>query len=405
MEFTLADGTTVRITAATSRALRAAVPVQGRPGLSRLRSRTPGEAVRALADQRLAVRDRRLGIWVLTERGAGVRDLLANAPGTAFGGGGDDWGGHEPTRLTVHPEVDDGTAVRLNAAALRRDRPAPQPRPPLPYRRSDASLPDKDHWLYPVGGAVIVGLFLLLLPFLGIVAAGVLVFLGLGAAGVAALATVITKAFDEPSRRPLPGQAERATEEWLLREWREWYVSPDTLDTPARALLGRAQAAVDSVLASSLHDQGLLLDTVRNRVVLADVEWGLARSLAGHTRTRRTMASTPTPGEHSRRAAARAREVLDQDVARVAERVRVLEDYANKVRAAEMERYDRRAAERLEALALEAGSDHRQQDEALSTLVQAQELALRVASLTNELGYPGHPGPLDGPEPPDGPRR
>ncbi|WP_116244050.1 hypothetical protein [Nocardiopsis sp. FIRDI 009] len=401
MEFNLADGTTVRITAVTSRALRAAVPVPGRPGLLRLRSRIPGEAVRALADQRLAARDRHLGVWVLTERGAGVRDLLASAPGTAFGGG-DDWDGHEPTRLTVHPEVDDGTAVRLNAAALRRNRPAP-PRPPLPSWRSDAPLPANDHWLYPVGGAVVVGLFLLLLPFFGILAA-VFLLLGLGVAVVTAFAFLVAKAVSGPSARPLPGEAERALEERLLMDWRDWYVSPDMLDTPARALLGRAQAAVDSVLASSLHDQGLLLDTVRNRVVLADVEWGLARSLAGHTRTRRAMASTPTPGEHSRRAAARAREVLDQDVARVTERVRVLEDYASKVRAAEMERYDRRAAERLDALAVEAGSDHQQQDEALSTLVQAQELALRVASLTSELGYPGHPDPLDGPEEPGPPR-
>ncbi|OLT28902.1 hypothetical protein BJF83_13165 [Nocardiopsis sp. CNR-923] len=141
---------------------------------------------------------------------------------------------------------------------------------------------------------------------------------------------------------------------------------------------------------------------MRDRVVLADVEWAVADRLLGHTRTRRTMASTPTPGENSRRAAARARRILDQDVARVEARVRVLEDYAATVRAAEMERYDRRAAERLDALAVETGVDHEQQDEALSALVQAQELALRVASLTDELLGSGQP---DGPEPPEPPEK
>ncbi|MEV2274135.1 hypothetical protein AB0I72_00995 [Nocardiopsis sp. NPDC049922] len=401
MKFNLADGTTVRITATTSRALRAAVPVPGRPGVLRLRGRTPGEALRDLAEQRLAVHDRHLGVWVLTQRGAGVRELLDNAPGVAVGDADDGgWGGQEPTRLTIHPEVDDTTAVRLNAAALRRHQPPPPP-PPLPYWRSGAPSRANDHWIYPVGAAALVALGLTLVAVAGVLALMPLLFVAGCVVAAVKLANGLSKSAAAPVPRQVQEAAEREWERRLLEQWRDWYVGPDALDTQARALLARTQAAVDSVLASSLHDQGLLLDTVRNRVVLADVEWAVADRLRGHTRTRRTMASTPTPGEHSRRAAARAREVLDQDVARVEARVRVLEDYAAKVRAAEMERYDRRAAERLDALAVEAGVDHEQQDEALSSLVQAQELALRVASLTDELlgpGRPGGPEPLDPPE-------
>ncbi|MFI6574514.1 hypothetical protein ACIBFB_01845 [Nocardiopsis sp. NPDC050513] len=403
MKFNLADGTTVRITAVTSRAVRAAVPVPGRPGVLRLRGRTPGEAVRDLAEQRLAVRDRHLGVWVLTQRGAGVRELLDTAPGVAVGDADDGgWGGQEPTRLTVHPEVDDATAAHLDAAALRRHQPPP--RPPRPARPPASPPRVNDHWIYPVGGAALVAAGLVLVAAVGGLVLLPILFVAVFVAGAVAVAKAISTSVSKSVSTPAPRQVQEAADrEWerrLLLQWRDWYVGPDALDTEARALLARTQSAVDAVLASSLHDQGLLLDAVRNRVVLADVEWAVADRLRGHTRTRRTMASTPTPGEHSLRAAARAREVLDQDVARVEARVRVLEDYAAKVRAAEMERFDRQAAERLDALAVEAGVDHEQQDEALSSLVQAQELALRVASLTDELLGSGPPG---GPEPPGSP--
>ncbi|MFD6949593.1 MULTISPECIES: hypothetical protein [unclassified Nocardiopsis] len=157
------------------------------------------------------------------------------------------------------------------------------------------------------------------------------------------------------------------------------------LDHTSNALFGRAQRAVDAVLGSSLHRQGLLLDEVRNRVVLADVEWSLAQSLAQQTRIRHRIDSTPVPGERSRQAAERARAVLAEDVAEVEARIRMLESYADKVRAAELEEQDRRAAAEFDAIAnqaAEAQAAHPQQNEALGSLVQAQNLALQIEALS-----------------------
>ncbi|MFV2197058.1 hypothetical protein [Nocardiopsis sp. LOL_012] len=373
MEFTLADGSTVQVTAAASRALHEAAPIPQLPGVLRLRSHTPGEAVRSLADQGLATRDRRVRTLVLTQRGIGLRNLLAHTPGAVA----DDM----PRRLSVHPEVAEGTARRLAEA----HRAGPRYRPSRPPARKGSGAGQGLWVLLGVCGVGAVGLTAL--AAIGAIAAVFLIVVvtGVAVGGAAVLRGIAAPVSGTTRQGPALELTDRAREDdALLRDMRDWYVAPAMLDTPARALLARAQAAVDSVLASSLHNQGLLLDTVRNRVVLADVEWGLADSLRGHTRTRRTMASTPTPGEHSRRAAARAREALEEDAARVEARVRVLEDYAGKVREAEMERYDRQAAARLDALAVEAGTDHTQQDDALSALVQAQELALRLASLTGD---------------------
>ncbi len=171
----------------------------------------------------------------------------------------------------------------------------------------------------------------------------------------------------------------------IIAEFQGRYVAVDMLDRPSNVLLGRAQRAVDTVLGSSLHRQGLLLDEVRNRVVLADVEWSLAQSLAEQTRTRHKIDSTPTPGERSQQAAERARAVLAEDVAEIETRIRTLEAYADKVRAAEMEEQDRRAAAEFDAIAdrtAEAQAAHPQQNEALSSLVQAQNLALQIEALS-----------------------
>lgn len=171
----------------------------------------------------------------------------------------------------------------------------------------------------------------------------------------------------------------------IIAEFKGDYVAADMLDWPSSQLLGRAQRAVDTVLGSSLHQQGLLLDEARNRVILADVEWSLAQSLLQQTRVRHKINNTPTPGERSRQAAERARAVLEEDVAEVEGRARTLEVYADKVRAAELEEQDRRAAAEFEAIAdraAEAQAIHPQQNEALSSLVQAQDLALQVEALS-----------------------
>ncbi|WP_241480233.1 hypothetical protein [Nocardiopsis halotolerans] len=164
-------------------------------------------------------------------------------------------------------------------------------------------------------------------------------------------------------------------------------MSPGVLDEEARALLERTQRAVDTVLESPLHERGLLLDTVRNRVVLADVEWSVALSLLHQSGARERIDRTPTPGERSREAAARARAVLDAETAEVTARIAVLEDYADRVRAAELDDQDRRSTRELDAIAAEAaepGAVHEQRYAMLDSLVRAQETALRVAALAED---------------------
>jgi hypothetical protein len=400
MEMTLADGGTVRVTAAMARAVREAVLVPGYPGLVRLRRHTPDQVYLDLVGQGLVTMDPRIRVAVLTPRGVGVRDLLASAPAAALDGGGRDAGSDAdgPSRVTVHPEVDPERAGRLNDAVLRGYHRHPPPAPP--WRPSPPSSGrgawSAGAWLVGAGAVGVFG-FLGLSVLVGLASLMALAFVLMVLLGVAGAVVMIGSVAAREIPRALPAARDPRGDGYALAESLQgWFVGPDMLDEPARALLGRAQRAVDSVLASSLHDQGLLLDTVRNRVVLTDVEWSIAERLREHTGTRRTIEGIATPGEHSRRAAARARAVLDEDVARVEARVRVLEDYARKVSTAELSVYDRRAAARLNALTLEAGVDHGQQDEALASLVEAQELALRVAALSDGLDELDGLGRLDG---------
>lgn len=391
MELPLADGSTVRVSAGMARAVREAVPVPGYRGLVRLRRHTPHQVYRDLAEQRLVTMDPRIRVAVLTTRGVGVRELLASAPAAALGGGDEDSDSSAaaaPSRISVHPEVGDERARRLDGAVRRGYHRNPPPGPPwrpAPRPRDSARFWTAGGWIAGGGALGCVG-FLALAALLGSASLMALGFVMMVVAGVAGGAGLLGSVMAGDGTPALPTAYDHHRAGYALADsLRDWFVDPDLLDGPARALLGRAQRAVDSVLASSLHDQGLLLDTVRNRVVLSDVEWSIADRLREHTRTRRTIEGIATPGEHSRRAAERAREVLDEDVARVRDRVHVLEDYADKVSAAELSAYDRRAAARLDALAVAAGADHGQQDEALSSLVEAQRLALRVARLSDEL--------------------
>ena len=389
MELPLADGSTVRVSAGMARAVREAVFVPGYRGLVRLRRHTPHQVYRDLAEQGLVTIDPRIRVAVLTTRGVGVRELLASAPAAALGDGDEDSEDSlaaAPSRITVHPEVDTERAGRLQGAVHRGYHRNPPPAPPWrPVPRAHDRARGWSLGVRIVAGGALGCVGILALAFLlgspGLVALGFVGMVLLGAGGGAVmLGSVMTT--DDTRALPAARDDHRAGHA-LAEHLGDWFVDPAMLDAPARALLGRAQRAVDSVLASSLHDQGLLLDTVRNRVVLSDVEWSIADRLREHTRTRRTIEGIATPGEQSRRAAERAREVLDEDVAKVRDRVHVLEDYASKVSTAELSAYDRRAAARLDALTLAAGVDHRQQDEALSSLVEAQRLALRVAELSD----------------------
>lgn len=93
------------------------------------------------------------------------------------------------------------------------------------------------------------------------------------------------------------------------------------LDEPARALLARVQRAIDSILDSEINRTDLI-DNSRNVMVLAQHEWEIALILRRQSEVRRRRATTDMP-------AAVTRSVED--------RVRLIEDYAKKVRAADAE--------------------------------------------------------------------
>lgn len=171
----------------------------------------------------------------------------------------------------------------------------------------------------------------------------------------------------------------------VLESMADHYVLQEHTEGEYRALLERAQRAVDAVLESAPHREGLLLDTVRNRVVLAETEWTIARGLARLSGEAARADGTPIAGERSRAAAERARAALAEERGHLERRIGLLEEYAAGVRSFEAERADAASAREFDAITdrvLESGAAHDLHDEALASLVRAQELALRLSDLT-----------------------
>ncbi|WP_150239264.1 hypothetical protein [Nocardiopsis quinghaiensis] len=360
MEFTLPGGYPVRLTPDMVRALRRAEPLPARQGVWCPDVRRDEDST-ALVAEGLATRDAR-GVLVLSGRGVQTRSRLVRLIGLVGEPGQED-------RATLDPSLppERGRTLRIALDEAR-------------ARRTPRDTGHSDGWgkallrvSYGVSWALVMTWLILDLPFgadLALMAATAL------AVGGASLAHVF--------RRRRDGERDPVR---IVESAEGEFVSPGTLDDGSRALPERAQRAVDAVLASPLHGRGLLLDTVRNRVVLADVEWAAARSLLHQTRVRERIDRTPTPGERSREAAARACAVLAAETAEVTARTGVSEDYADRVRTAELEEQDRVSARELDAIAVEtaeAGTVHEQSGAVLDSLVSAQGLALRVAALADD---------------------
>jgi hypothetical protein len=143
------------------------------------------------------------------------------------------------------------------------------------------------------------------------------------------------------------------------------YVLRDRLDEQARALLTRAQTAIDQVMSSSVHAEGLL-DGARNGVMLPAQEWEIARLVAKLSELRAEhqaiIAEGVTPEvEAVAEPLARA---LDSSEKAVLARVEALERYAGHVADAERAYRARSQIERLgarlhryEELLAETGAD------------------------------------------------
>jgi hypothetical protein len=165
------------------------------------------------------------------------------------------------------------------------------------------------------------------------------------------------------------------------------YLTTPDFDAPARALLCRAQDAVDAVTSSEVYRAGLL-DEPAVSAALADQEWDIALSLREQTRLRAKRAELA--GLHP---GAMAAMLLDRQsqAARFAEesvtnRIAALERYAAEVRDADAAYRDWQQAEALAGLsnrhldmvARTAADEHGIAElEAMSQHARAIRLALR----------------------------
>ncbi|UBU17692.1 hypothetical protein [Nonomuraea gerenzanensis] len=143
------------------------------------------------------------------------------------------------------------------------------------------------------------------------------------------------------------------------------YVLRERLDEPARALMARAQAAIDQVVDSSVNAEGLL-DGVRNGVMLPAQEWEIARLLAKLSELRAEHQEVVSEGVIPEVAAVAEplAHALDSSERAVLARVEALERYAGHVADAERAYRARNQIERLSArlpryeeLLAESGAD------------------------------------------------
>ncbi|WP_017590036.1 hypothetical protein [Nocardiopsis ganjiahuensis] len=387
----LDDGQEAEVSSGTMAAVARARPGEDRPDLFALDPGLPDRTVSDLVAGGLAGYDEEADGWCLTPAGVRLRSALVLDAGRHHA---------EPRGISAHPELGEDDRERLKESLARESR---DPGGVQPGELAPEHDPAPRSVLESSGALMVLLMslagVLALLFFNAPDAFGLLLVPGVLMGGAALYSL-------QRLRRVRAAEAEGIGEPDAVEELQGLFVTGDMLDAPARRMLGRAQRAVDFVLDSALHQRGLLLDEVRNRVVLADIEWAVAQGLLRQSRTRQRIETMPLTGERSRQAAERARAALHEDVAEVERRIRSLEDYAHRVRAAELEDQDRRSAAELDAIAdrtAEAGAAHPHQQEALSHLVQAQELALRMAALTDGDDDPdstGERGPLRAPPPP-----
>ncbi|MGK5550749.1 hypothetical protein ACSNOI_03965 [Actinomadura kijaniata] len=143
-------------------------------------------------------------------------------------------------------------------------------------------------------------------------------------------------------------------------------------------LMRRAQSAVTVVLESDVESAGLL-DGTANAVVLPRLEWEIARSLAELTRNARELDAAAQPGRRGRKETEPQRKASRDATAEVLGRVRALEEYAARVRAADKAYREWRTARELEEL----GAETR---ESLARAVRDELVAAEVGDLAERPG-------------------
>lgn len=135
----------------------------------------------------------------------------------------------------------------------------------------------------------------------------------------------------------------------LAREHAARYILPEDLDYPCQMLLRRAQNAVETILNSRVHRDGLI-DTIDNQVTLPEEVWQIGQRLrrlsSMHAEQGRIIPRELPPGmENAFKPYTKA---LDAAWTSLSRRVRHLESYAKQVLKADKVYQTHR---RLEALA------------------------------------------------------
>jgi hypothetical protein len=174
------------------------------------------------------------------------------------------------------------------------------------------------------------------------------------------------------------------------RDYHGRYLTGADLDGPARALLRRAQDAVDAVSASQVSRAGLLDGDAGagGSAELSWQEWDIALTLREQARLRGLRASLPelSTGSPAARLLQRHREAATAAERSVAERVAALERYADEVREADAAYRDweqhaavaRLSGQHLDMLARTAADEHGiAAIDAMSEQARAVRLALR----------------------------
>lgn len=165
------------------------------------------------------------------------------------------------------------------------------------------------------------------------------------------------------------------------------YLTNEDFDARSRALLRRAQNAIDAVLSSQVGRAGLL-DLAAAKAALTGQEWDIAVALREHARLRARRSELSAAG-----AGTLAAEVLDRQVqaarladSSVAERVAALERYAAEVGEADSAYRDWHQAaalaeldqQHLDMVARTAADEHGIAEiESMSQQARAVRLALR----------------------------
>ncbi|RSN54091.1 MULTISPECIES: hypothetical protein [Actinomadura] len=197
---------------------------------------------------------------------------------------------------------------------------APEPRPVAdPALRAEldavAARGVLPGWLVPAS--------MLMLGLIGSTLLGPFWLLGLGM-----LAVMITF-----GSRSLAPDIRRVRE---LERNRDRYRTLDDFDAEGRAMLARAQAALDAVRDSRVNREGLL-DSADNAVMLPRQEWEIAQVLARQSKLRADHAAMAGAAAFPEVEAALRplREKLELSVESVDRRIEALERYAERVRAAD----------------------------------------------------------------------